>query len=132
MNNRTKKTTFTPKYNGPNTAGRSPLGASQPPKNKIVLELHLKSLFPVSPKKNNAKPAPEYSTLYPETSSASASGRSNGCRFVSATALTKNLKKLGNKGTAYQIDDWLSTMSVKFNDPAHRITVTLINPIDTS
>jgi hypothetical protein len=45
----------------------------------------------------------EYSTLYPDTSSASASGRSNGCLFVSANAVTKKIKNTGNSGKYNQI-----------------------------
>jgi hypothetical protein len=45
----------------------------------------------------------EYSTLYPETNSASASGRSKGWRFVSANALIKNKIKTGNNGPHNQI-----------------------------
>jgi len=54
-----------------------------------------------SAKKKSEKPIAEYSTLYPETSSASASGRSKGCLLVSAKAVTKKIKKVGNKGKAY-------------------------------
>ena len=35
-------------------------------------------MLPYSPSENNAKPKAEYSTLYPDTNSASASGKSNG------------------------------------------------------
>ena len=42
-----------------------------------------------SPRKKKANLTPEYSVLKPETSSDSASGRSNGFRFVSATPETK-------------------------------------------
>jgi hypothetical protein len=55
-----------------------------------------------SARKNNANPIAEYSTLYPDTNSASASGKSNGCLFVSAKAQIKNKKKMGNNGKAYQ------------------------------
>ena len=53
-----------------------------------------------SAKKNNAKPILEYSTLNPDTSSDSASGKSNGARFVSANIDIKNIKKSGNAGIA--------------------------------
>ena len=56
-----------------------------------------------SPRKNIAKIIEEYSTLYPETSSASASGKSNGCRLVSAKALIKNKIKTGKSGPHNQI-----------------------------
>jgi len=39
-----------------------------------------------------------YSTLYPDTNSDSASGKSNGTRFVSAKAAIKNKTKLGHNG----------------------------------
>lgn len=57
---------------------------NQPPKNKDVAKLHIKIIFAYSPKKNKAKPIAEYSTLYPATNSASASGKSKGALFVSA------------------------------------------------
>jgi len=44
----------------------------------------------------------EYSTLYPATSSASASGKSNGLRLVSAKIEIKKIKHKGNKGKQYQ------------------------------
>ncbi len=42
-----------------------------------------------SPRKKKANLTPEYSVLKPDTSSDSASGRSNGFRLVSATPATK-------------------------------------------
>lgn len=54
---------------------------------------------PYSARKNNAKPILEYSTLKPETSSDSASGKSKGARLVSASIETKNIKNKGKKGT---------------------------------
>ena len=89
-------------------------------------------MFPHSPKKNKANPIPEYSTLYPDTNSASASGRSNGCRFVSANADTKNLLIIGNNGLTYHTVSCDRTISVKFADPVHLNTDTTINPMDTS
>jgi hypothetical protein len=53
---------------------------------------------PYSAKKNNAKPILEYSTLNPDTSSDSASGRSNGARLVSARIETRNIKNNGKNG----------------------------------
>ena len=49
-----------------------------------------------------AKRMPEYSVWYPATSSCSASGRSNGVRFVSAMAAMKNMRKPKNSGTMNQ------------------------------
>ena len=77
-------------------------GASQPPRNIMEQKLHINIILAYSPRKNKAKAIAEYSTLYPATSSASASGKSNGARFVSARIETKNIKNKGNKGTMYQ------------------------------
>jgi len=51
-----------------------------------------------SAKKNKTNVVAAYSTLYPETNSLSASGRSNGTLFVSAKAAIKNKIKLGHNG----------------------------------
>ena len=59
-------------------------------------------IFAYSPRKNNANPIDEYSTLYPATSSASASGKSKGARFVSAKHEIKNIKSKGKSGTPNQ------------------------------
>src|SRR5690606_5235757 len=107
-------------------------GANHPPKNKITTRLLINNIFPYSPKKNRAKPIAEYSTLYPETNSASASGKSNGCLFVSANAEIKNSKNAGNRGIKYQILRCAYIISFKLNEPAHITTVTIIKPIDTS
>jgi len=102
MNPKRNPVAFTPKTLTLLPPTSLPKGNNHPPKNlTVVLEL-IKIMFPYSPKKNRAKPIAEYSTLYPETNSASASGKSNGCRFVSARADTKNLLLIGNKGLTYQ------------------------------
>ena len=51
---------------------------NHPPKNSIETKAPIKSILAYSPKKNRAKVIAEYSTLYPDTNSASASGRSKG------------------------------------------------------
>jgi hypothetical protein len=50
----------------------------------------IKIMLPYSAKKKRAKAIEEYSTLYPATSSASASGKSNGDLFVSANDVIIN------------------------------------------
>jgi hypothetical protein len=77
-------------------------GANHPPKNKTVASALKIKIFAYSPKKNKAKPIAENSTLYPDTNSASASGKSKGCRLVSAKAEIKNIKNIGNKGNKNQ------------------------------
>ena len=58
-----------------------------PPKKKIVDKQLIIIILPYSAKKNKANAIALYSTLYPATNSASASGRSKGVLFVSANAL---------------------------------------------
>jgi hypothetical protein len=71
---------------------------NQPPRNnKTVIRL-IKIIEPYSARKNKANPILAYSTLNPETNSDSASGKSNGARFVSAKIEIKNIRKSGKKG----------------------------------
>lgn len=74
---------------------------SHPPQKRITLVLLIISILAYSPKEKRAKLIPEYSTLYPETNSASASGKSKGCLLVSAKEqikkiIAKNGKKIPN------------------------------------
>jgi hypothetical protein len=93
----------------------------------------IKSILLYSPKKNIAKMIEEYSTLYPATNSASASGRSKGARFVSANMETKKTAAHGNKGAAnHTVRFWARIISVKLDDPANNITGRIVKPIETS
>jgi len=71
---------------------------SQPPRNMITVNKLIKMIDPYSARKNKAKPILAYSTLKPETSSLSASGKSKGALFVSANIETKNIKNNGKNG----------------------------------
>jgi len=51
-------------------------------------------MFPYSPKNNNANPILLYSVLKPETNSLSPSAKSKGDRFVSATIVIIQKKKI--------------------------------------
>ena len=73
-------------------------GKCQPPRKNSALSDDLRIILLYSARKNCANPIAEYSTLYPETSSASASGRSKGCRFVSAREVTKKISLTGKRG----------------------------------
>jgi hypothetical protein len=75
---------------------------NHPPKNNIATKELIKSILAYSPKKNKAKVIAEYSTLYPDTNSASASGKSNGCRFVSASIEIQKIINIGSKGVINQ------------------------------
>ncbi len=85
-----------------------------------------------SARKKSANPLAEYSTLYPDTSSASASGRSKGCRLVSASVVTKKIIKIGNRGTASQRLACPSTIVDRFSVPESSSSDTRVAPRDTS
>ena len=75
--------------------------------------------------------------MKPATSSDSASTRSNGGRFVSASADTKKITNIGKSGSQYQPSrpkrvSCARTMSERFSVPAISSTLTITKPIDTS
>jgi hypothetical protein len=106
---------------------------NQPPQKRTTLIADMSNILLYSPKKNIAKMMEEYSTLYPATSSASASGKSNGARLVSANIDTKKIIAQGNKGAANQIvRSCAKTISVILDEPASRITGRIVSPIETS
>src|SRR6476619_7487586 len=77
-------------------------GGSQPPRNRIVVMAHIVTIATYSPSMNIMYGVEPYSTMKPATSSDSASTRSNGGRFVSASAEMKNTMNIGNSGSQYQ------------------------------
>jgi hypothetical protein len=91
--------------NGSNKKNQDRFINTHPPKKIITVSVLIAIIDPYSAKKNKAKPILEYSTLKPETSSDSASGKSNGARFVSAKIEIKNIKNKGKKGIAKKIFD---------------------------
>ena len=105
---------------------------NQPPRNMTTVNADIKIMELYSPRKNKAKPILEYSTLYPDTSSLSASGKSNGALFVSAKILTKNIKKQGNSASMKYTELWNKIMFKKFKEPTDIKTAIRIKPIDTS
>src|SRR3954447_26587133 len=76
--------------------------------------------------------------MKPATSSDSASTRSNGGRFVSASAEMKKTTNMGNSLSQYQLNiphpprACASTMAERLSDPAQSRTVMKTNPMDTS
>ena len=66
------------------------------PKNKITKRVDIINILLYSANENIAKSIEEYSTLNPETSSASASGKSKGVLLVSANNKIKKIKAFGN------------------------------------
>ena len=105
---------------------------NQPPRKTIQAKALINIIELYSAKKNNAKPILEYSTLNPDTSSDSASGRSKGARFVSANILIRNMKNNGNNGIKKKQNFCVVTISTKFNDPTKSNTVIKIKPIAIS
>src|SRR5512135_54765 len=107
-------------------------GMSQPPKNSVTISAEAVTMFEYSAMMNIENFIELYSAWYPATSSGSASGRSNGTRFVSATAATKNTKKASDNGKMFQctIDSccpattWLSATF-----PATSRTATVLMPM---
>lgn len=95
------KAVFKPRKNGSNK-NKNEL-VNHPPRNIITVKVLISIIEPYSAKKNRANPILAYSTLKPETNSDSASGRSNGARFVSAKIETKNMRNKGKNGTAKKI-----------------------------
>jgi hypothetical protein len=71
---------------------------NQPPKNRITSILDINIILLYSAKKKKVNPIAEYSTLKPETNSDSASGKSKGTLFVSASIEIKNKIREGNSG----------------------------------
>src|SRR5881397_631803 len=103
-------------------------GGSQPPMNRIVVMAHIVAIATYSPSMNIMYGVEPYSTMKPATSSDSASTRSNGGRFVSARAETKNTMNIGNSGSQYQPSRpkrvfCASTMSVMRSEPTQSSTV---------
>lgn len=73
-------------------------GISQPPKKINTNKLDITIIREYSDRKKNTKPTEEYSVLYPETSSDSASGKSKGILDVSASEQIKKRIAAGSKG----------------------------------
>src|SRR5438128_304834 len=119
---------------GPGTQvnGSTPNGASQPPRNRMVVIELIRIMFAYSPRKNSAKDIELYSTKKPATISLSPSGMSKGERLVSARVEMKNMMNIGNSGTANQTVCCAFTMAFRFRLPAQSSTVTMMKPMETS
>ena len=108
-------------------------GGNHPPKNNKTIKVAINNILLYSPKKNIAKIIDEYSTLYPATNSASASGKSKGARLVSASIDIKNIMAQGSRGKKnHPVLSCAATISVKFKEPEKRITGKIKIPKETS
>ena len=91
----------------------------------MVIKILIKTILAYSAKKKKTKTTAECSVIKPLTNSDSASARSKGALFVSATAPIKNKINNGNKGTRYQVAFCVSTIPVKFKLPVKNIMVNI-------
>src|SRR5713101_9928199 len=85
----------------PTPVGWNP-GSDQPPKKSVTVRADATIMLTYSAMKNMANFIAEYSVWYPATSSASASGRSNGVRLFSAFIDTKKMKHATICGMKFQ------------------------------
>ena len=98
------------------------IGNRYPPKNNILVKIHITTILAYSAKKKNTKITAACSVINPLTNSDSASAKSNGARFVSAIAPMKNIKKTGSKGIKKKVIFCASTFPVKFKLPDNKST----------
>jgi hypothetical protein len=96
-----------------------------PPKNNIVVNIHITTILAYSAKKKNTKITAACSVMNPLTNSDSASAKSKGALLVSAIQAIKKTKKIGNKGNKNQTDFWASKLEVKFKLPVNRIMINI-------
>src|SRR6478752_8604013 len=78
-------------------SGQILMGDSQPPRNRMLIKPQSMMTFIYSARKNSRNGPEEYSTKKPATSSLSASSRSKGGRWVSASDETKKITSMGNR-----------------------------------
>lgn len=100
-----------------------------PPKNKIAVKVDKNKIDAYSDKKNKTKIDDEYSVMWPDTNSDSASTLSNGGLAHSATHPINQIIDNGNNGTPNQIVCCNSTYLDKFIVPANKIQIntTVVN-----
>src|ERR671911_2252150 len=87
---------------GTQVKGVKSKGGSQPPRKSTVVSAHIRTIATYSPRKKSRNGVDEYSTMWPATSSDSASTRSKGGRFVSASAEMKKMTNIGNSDSQCQ------------------------------
>src|SRR5579884_3301668 len=84
-------------------SGQTLNGDSQPPRNRMLISPQSSITFIYSARKNSRNGPEEYSTKKPATNSDSASSKSKGGRWVSASEETKKITSIGNRiETAFQ------------------------------
>src|SRR5205809_7504866 len=107
-------------------SGQILMGDSQPPRNRMLIMAQSMITFMYSARKNSRKGPEEYSTKNPATNSLSASSRSKGGRWVSASDETKKITSMGNRmEQKFQLSSartpvlsWACTIWEMFSEPA--------------
>src|SRR5688500_3937336 len=97
--------------NGHSQGRKSGAGPRHPPRNSVTPIAATVTVETYSPRKNIANVIPEDSVWNPATSSVSASARSNGGRFVPATAQLRYTKNAGNIGTTFHTRSCAATIA---------------------
>src|ERR1700735_3920335 len=78
-------------------SGQMLMGDNQPPRNRMLIMAQSMMTFIYSARKNSRNGPEEYSTKKTATSSLSASSKSKGGRWVSASDETKKMISIGNR-----------------------------------
>jgi hypothetical protein len=87
--------------------------------------MHIKTILAYSAKKKKTKITAACSVINPLTNSDSASAKSKGALFVSATDPIKNIINIGNKGNINHTILCVSIFIVKFKLPVNIITTNM-------
>jgi hypothetical protein len=95
---------------------------SYPPKNTILSNIHINIILAYSAKKKNTNITAECSVINPLTNSDSASAKSKGALFVSATEAIKNIINIGTKGIINHTGFCDSTITVRLKLPLNKAT----------
>src|SRR5215212_2725449 len=129
MKKKMKAVSLTSTHSGASATGPGPC---QPPRKNVTASAETTIMFMYSAMKNEPKRMPPNSVLKPPTISASASGRSNGGRLVSAKPATRKIRKPTNCGTMYHMSLCDSTIWTSDSEPAVMITPSSDSPSATS
>jgi hypothetical protein len=88
----------------------------------MLFNIQINTILAYSAKKKKTNITAACSVINPLTNSDSASAKSKGALFVSATDPIKKIMNIGNKGIANQIALCASILTVKFKLPVNKIT----------
>jgi hypothetical protein len=89
----------------------------------MLVSIHINTILAYSAKKKKTNTTAACSVINPLTSSDSASAKSKGALFVSATDPMKNISNIGNKGNINHIALCDSIFTVKLRLPVKKITI---------